>query len=753
MLTLAVAQLVLVAQLSGATVSGTVRDAASGAPLTGAVIAISGAVRDISTGTDGHFKVPAVPQGLQQLTVRCYGHASRTLEVLVPHRGEIAIDISLDDVPVRLAPVSVFDRRTSTRTRPSERASDGDQVVTAAQLAHHPLLAEPDVLRAVAGGDVFMRPESTGGLFVRGGRSDQVSYSLDGIPVLGAAHLGSLLGSWNTDALAGARLSVHPANAAAASVLSGSLDATTLVPTDSFTLRAALSSTHARLTAAGPLSASHVGYLLSVRQAVPTLHADADPNLLRGESSDWLGKLSLPIASGTLAFLIHASGDGFTSSRVVAPVITGAPRNTFEWGSRSIGASWRRARGNTEVRATAWQATAHSSADWNIDASDASLDSRRTDYGMQIVRRPATDRGGTALSARVESIHTAYDAHATDTVAPTSLSLHATEPIATFDVTRTISLRRTVLADIGVGVSTSRAGSLLTPHARIDWSASTRLSLSAHASRALQHVQSLRNTESVVSHTFPAELYAVAARGMLPIARGDQASITAEFRPASGLSLAVLAYARTMRGVLMAAEDESGPFAVASRDVPSFATGRARATGASADLRFTSARVTALVMFSAQRVRYRTGGADFRPEFSAPQRLDAGVTIAPSRDLEFRVGGMTAFGRRATVVRGDVAWDGCNLADRACEFAGTPASTPSALGALALPHYLRFDVGARKQWHARAYDRDNPIALYGTVTNVFNRTNYLTRAEKNDVLTGVEMRSRSLLVVGIEWRY
>lgn len=753
MLTLTIAQFVLVAQLAGATVSGTVRDAASGAVLTGATITISGAVRNIGTATDGRFVVPSVRHGLQRMTVRCYGHASRTLEVLVPAAGQIVIDVLLDEIAIRLAPVSVLDRRTSDRERWSEPSPRDDRVVSAAMLAHHPLLSEPDVLRAVSGGDVFLRPETTGGLFVRGGRSDQVAYSLDGIPVLGASHLGSLLGAWNTDALAGARLSVNPVDASAAAALSGSLDATTLVPTDSLTFRAALSSTHARLTAAGPLSTSRVRYLLSVRQAVPKLAADADPNLLRGESSDWLGKLSLPVAGGSLAFLMHTSSDGFTSSRVVAPAISSAPRNTFEWESRSIGASWLRANATTEVRATAWRASARSFADWDADASDARLDSRRTDYGLQLVRRPATARAGTALSARLESIHTAYDARSSGSMASTNLSLHATAPLATFDASRTTTLRRTVLADVGVGLSTGRAGGMLTPHARIDWTPSPRVSLAVHASRAVQHVQSLRNTESVVSHTFPAELYVAATPGMLPIARGDQASITAAFRPAAGVSLAVLAYARTMRDMLMAAEHESGPFAVTSQDIPTYATGRARVTGASADLRYSSAGMTGLLMYSVQRARYRTGAADFRPEFSAPHRLDAGVTITRSRDLEFRIGGMAAFGRHATVARGEVEWDGCNLADRACEFAGTPASTPSALGALLLPYYLRVDVGARKQWRTIVHGRANAIAVYGTITNVSNRTNYLTRAERDGALTGVEMRSRAPLVVGIDWRF
>ncbi len=753
MLAIVAAHLILVAQLSDASVTGIIRDASSGAPLIGASVAINGSMRAVVSDAAGRFAVNSVPVGSHHMTVRCFGHASRSIELLVPRQGTVSIDIALEPVATRLAPVAVFPDAESDGADGLGRVTIGDRVVTPASLAQHPLLAEPDVLRAVSGGEVFARPETAGGLFVRGGSSDQVAYSLDGIPVFNVAHLGGLLGAWNTDALSGARLSLNAQNMRAPSVLSGSLEATTRAPGDVFSVRGAVSSTQLRLTAAGPLAGAKSGYLFSMRQAVPTLGASSDRNLVRGESGDWLGKLSVSLAHGTLSLLAYGSGDDFTSSRVVAPLTTSAARNGFAWESRSIGASWLRVLAHSDVRATAWQATTHATADWNTATSDARLDARRTDYGVQVVRQPTPDRSGTTLSARVELMHTAYDARATDSTGPVGLRIDAATPVATLSGDRAVTLSPTTHVRFGTALSLRRGSLALAPHAQLEWWPSARLSLSTAASRSVQHVQSLRNSESVVSHMFPVDLYVGASSGLVPSAHSDQASVTAELHPMTGVSLSIGAYARAMRGLLMAAERQSGPFAVASTRDTAFATGTAAVTGAATGFRYESDRVTGLLTYSWQHLRYRQAANQYAPEYAAPHRVEAGVSFEPSPGLTLRIGGIAAFGRHATAVRGAVEWDGCNLADRACEFAGAPQSSPDALGALALPHYTRVDVGVRKRWHRSLYGRDNGIAMYGTITNVFNRTNFLTRSAQDGIRSGVEMRSRAPLVAGMEWQF
>jgi hypothetical protein len=68
---------------------------------------------------------------------------------------------------------------------------------------------------------------------------------------------------------------------------------------------------------------------------------------------------------------------------------------------------------------------------------------------------------------------------------------------------------------------------------------------------------------------------------------------------------------------------------------------------------------------------------------------------------------------------------------------------------------VRVDLGARKHWHLGLGGRDASVALFGTLTNVFGRSNVLT--ELIDPLTGertsVDMRPFSPLVIGIDWSF
>jgi hypothetical protein len=65
------------------------------------------------------------------------------------------------------------------------------------------------------------------------------------------------------------------------------------------------------------------------------------------------------------------------------------------------------------------------------------------------------------------------------------------------------------------------------------------------------------------------------------------------------------------------------------------------------------------------------------------------------------------------------------------------------------------DVGFRKHWHITIAGRDGVVAVFGTVTNIFGRVNVLTTVADPTTgeRTGIEMRPRAPLVVGVDWRY
>jgi hypothetical protein len=131
------------------------------------------------------------------------------------------------------------------------------------------------------------------------------------------------------------------------------------------------------------------------------------------------------------------------------------------------------------------------------------------------------------------------------------------------------------------------------------------------------------------------------------------------------------------------------------------------------------------------------------------------VVVFPTPSASIRLGAAAALQRRTTTLSGDLDWEACNLRDQGCELGGSPYYSGEPLGGTRLPPYLRVDLSVRKDWHLQVGGRRALIALFGTVTNVFNRKNVLTYAR--DPATGglleIEMRPLSPLVVGLDWQF
>jgi hypothetical protein len=97
----------LAAQAAGGGVVGTVTDAASGAPISGAVVALPDLDRTVVSDGRGRYVVRDVPAGPQHVSVRRIGFAPRVLHALVPRLGDVVIDIGLERLPVHLRAVDV----------------------------------------------------------------------------------------------------------------------------------------------------------------------------------------------------------------------------------------------------------------------------------------------------------------------------------------------------------------------------------------------------------------------------------------------------------------------------------------------------------------------------------------------------------------------------------------------------------------------------------------------------------------------
>jgi hypothetical protein len=732
-----------------ATVTGMVRDGDSGRPLPFATVSLAGEDRATIADSTGRYALAYLVPGTHDLAARFVGYASRRVQVLVPAGGTLALDIALVPEPIRLPAIQV---RTSIPIAGLDPPSlSTDREVTMAALRDHPLLAEPDALQALGGGEVTIAAETPSGLHVRGGASDQTAYLLDGIPVLSPYHAAGLFSAWNPDALAHVELASSAPPAASPHALSGIAAAVTRPPDASLQARGSVSTTHARLTVDGPLGTRGAGYLVSVRSGYPSgLAPRTEGSYVEGETGDMLAKIEAPVLGGRFRVLGYSSENDLSTAaqpKLEGAAGAGGSRNDFDWASQSLGTVWSGAVASMPVEISSWIANSTAGALWNGALAPVDMVAARHDAGFAAT----VTRGGAAASTsaglRVERIGTSYR------VEPDSVLARWETGGRASIITPFVEHRHTIheRTDLLVGASlAATAGRLYgAPRARVRWRTSERLAFTASYARLHQFAQSLRNTESVAGAIFPVDLYVGAGAPGVPVARSDLGVLGATLRPRPSVRIVAQVYERSFHDLLLVAPLESEPFATAG-----FAVGSGTARGLSIEAAWSTPRFGLLAGYGLQRVRFDGGASAYVPEHGAEHSLQAGMLVTPRPTWAVRVGFEGAMGRRGTPLAGVLEWEAPNLLDRGSEFGGSPR-LGGPLGGASLPSYLRLDVGVRKSWKMRVAARYAVLAVYGTVTNVLNRGNVLTYA--TDPATGrpveIEMRPLAPLVAGLDWRF
>ncbi len=747
------------AQPAQATIAGTVRDEESGAPLVGAVVALTDLDRAVATDAEGRYALRAVPAGPLHIAVRSIGYAQHTLHALVPRDGTLEINVALRPEPVHLPPVEVGAPVIVRGLDAGDTTAFPDRDLSIAAARNHPLLSEPDAFQALGGGEVVLRPEAPSGIHIRGGASDQTAYLLDGIPVFSPYHSAGVSSAWNPDALSGLHLSSAGPSRAYPHALSGAIEAVTRTPGPRLRAQASASTTQSRLTLDGPLGAggeggaARAGYVLSLRTGLPDVVVPrGETSYLLGETGDAIGKLEAPALGGRVRFLGYDSENDINAAAVTSDELAPGEvprRNVFEWQSHSLGAEWARSSEAATVRVLGWGAKCGANAVWAAEAAGLEMTSSRRDEGLLASVERESAGSTTAAGLRVERIKTLYRIESDSAAAPT-WDLGARTSVAAAFARHARPLGRRLDVDLGTTLAATSGDFYLGPRAQLRWSASSRLTLSFHYARTHQFAQSLRNAESVVGNVFPVDLYMGAGARAVPVARSDQGVIAADFRPAAGVRLGVQAYARGSDRLVLVAPREAEPFSTGP-----FAIGSGTARGVSLEAAVSAARYGIVASYGMQRVRLEYGDSTYVPENGATHLLDGGIIVFPSATTSVRVGAAAAFGRRTTAIPNAFEWEACNLVDQGCEFGGSPHYTGAALGATKLPAYARVDVGVRKHWHIEIGGRDAMIALFGSMTNVLGRRNLLTYARDpaTGEAAGIEMRPQAPLVVGLDLRF
>lgn len=752
-LVLGALQIMLAVQAAQGAVVGTVRDAQTHRPIEGAEVALSALDRATSSDSAGHYNLRDVPAGPNQITVRFIGYAQRSLQAIVPSEGELEINVWLLPDPVPIPAVDVLAAGFSSESRGVGAPAYPDRDLSSAEIRNNPLLAEPDALQALSGGEVFLRPESPSGVQIRGGASDETAYLLDGIPVFNPYHAAGMASGWNPDALSNLHLSSAAPSLGYPYALAGTVEAATRTPGSQVRAQGSVSTLQSRATFEGPLGKGGVGYLLSLRSGVPDRMAPKDEGTyMKGDVGDWLAKMEAPAFGGRVSLLGYANENDLSTAAAMAAVDGSSQsptRNDFEWSSASIGAQWRRVFTRTAIRVLGWNALADAGSVWAARSGPLNIATGRRDKGFLASVQHNSARATTIAEIRVEQSRSSYRVESDSTGGP-SLRVEATRPLATAVARHSRALDQRLELGLGGFLTVTGGGPYLGPNAQLIWKASNQVTLSGSYARTHQFFQSLRNAESVVGNVFPVDLYVGAGAKGVPVARCDQGVVAAEYRPSGGVRVGVQAYQRHSNGLLLVAPWEDEPFATGA-----VAVGSENAQGITADAALTAPGYNVVASYGLQFARLAYGGGSYVPESAARHLLEGGVIVFPTATASIRVGAAAAMGRRTTSVTDGFEWEACNLLDKGCEFGGSPRQGGGSLGATALPAYFRVDLGVRKLWRLGIGGRAASFALFGTVTNILGRKNMLTYAP--DVSTGkpvgVEMRPLAPLVVGLDWDF
>ncbi len=184
------------------TLSGFVRDAATGEVLAGAAVYVPALSRGASTNAYGFYSLP-LPEGETRVVASSVGFQAISQTVVL--EADLRLDLDLE--AAGLGEV-VVEAEEDVGMRPETELQMGRVALTGADVHGLPaLLGEADVLKAVQllpgvrGGQ-----EGTAGLYVRGGSPDQTLILLDGVPVYNSNHLFGFLSTFNGDAVQRAEL-------------------------------------------------------------------------------------------------------------------------------------------------------------------------------------------------------------------------------------------------------------------------------------------------------------------------------------------------------------------------------------------------------------------------------------------------------------------------------------------------------------------------------------------------------------------
>lgn len=169
-------------------IAGRIVDAKTGQPLPGANILIEGTDMGASADRGGYYFVVNVPVGTYSVTARVIGYKSVTFEnIRAIQELTTTVNFSLEQTVIALPGVVV----TAERPMVQPDVTATMRIISTDEMDVQPLRSVSDVVERQAGSAYSEGGSSglTGGVHIRGGRSEELVYFVDGMsihdPVLG----------------------------------------------------------------------------------------------------------------------------------------------------------------------------------------------------------------------------------------------------------------------------------------------------------------------------------------------------------------------------------------------------------------------------------------------------------------------------------------------------------------------------------------------------------------------------------------
>ena len=156
-------------------IKGRVVDARTGEPLPGVNIQVVGTTLGAATDLDGFYIILNVSPGQYLLKVSYIGHASSTVQVQVVVDLSTTQDFSLTQESIEVGEVTVIAERPVVEMDRTNSAA----FMSAEQISELPVQSLTDLVQLQAGVVI----DSRGGIHIRGGRTSDIAYLVDGVPI------------------------------------------------------------------------------------------------------------------------------------------------------------------------------------------------------------------------------------------------------------------------------------------------------------------------------------------------------------------------------------------------------------------------------------------------------------------------------------------------------------------------------------------------------------------------------------------